>query len=57
MIPYPLVLLIGFLGGGVAGAVTAKLRKGKRNDMIHYFFVWGIIGLIVTMFYLVLSAR
>ncbi|MEM8979575.1 MAG: hypothetical protein AAGD04_08830 [Pseudomonadota bacterium] len=47
MISFPALMLLGFLAGAVTGAVVAWRRKGKRADIIHYAFVWGIIGFIV----------
>jgi len=57
MIPFPLLLLVGFFVGGLLGGVIAKARGGKRNDIIHYFFVWGVIGFIVTVLGLTVASR
>ncbi|MEL7105433.1 MAG: apolipoprotein acyltransferase [Pseudomonadota bacterium] len=49
-----MIVLAGFLGGGVIGALTAKRRGGKPADMAQYAAGYGIalglLGLFATIF-------
>jgi len=48
MVSFPLLMLLAFLAGAALGAFVAFRRKGKRADIIHYAFVWGVIAFIIV---------
>lgn len=49
-----MIILAGFLGGGVIGAFTAKRRGGKPADMAQYAagyaIALGLLAVFVTIF-------
>lgn len=49
-----MIVLAGFLGGGLIGALTAKRRGGEPADMAQYAAGYGIalglLGLFATIF-------
>lgn len=57
MISFPALMLLGALAGGAVGAGFAKLKGGKRKDMLHYGGVFAIFGFILTVLTVVIAAR
>jgi uncharacterized membrane protein len=57
MISFPLLMLLAFIFGGIFGAIIAKIRGGARKDLMHYFFVWGVIAFIIMTVGGTLAAR
>lgn len=48
-----MIIAVGFLGGGLLGALTAKRRGGKAADMAQYAagyaIALGLLGLFVSI--------
>ncbi len=48
-----MIVVAGFLGGGILGAITAKRRGGKPADMAQYAagyaIALGLLGLFATI--------
>ena len=48
-----MIVILGAVGGAIAGAVTARMRQGNAADMAQYAAGYGIlcavVGLVVTI--------
>lgn len=48
-----MIVILGAVGGAIAGAVTARMRQGNAADMAQYAAGYGILcavlGLVVTI--------
>ncbi|SDY28253.1 apolipoprotein acyltransferase [Citreimonas salinaria] len=48
-----MIILLGILGGAIAGALVARRRKGNAADIAQYAVVYaiafGLLGFIVTI--------
>jgi hypothetical protein len=49
-----MIVLAGFLGGGLYGALLARKREGSRLDIAQYAagfgIAFGLLGLFLTIF-------
>lgn len=52
-----MIVVAGFLGGGVWGALQARRRKGSRLDMAQYAVGYGTLFALIGLFVTIALAR